>query len=446
MTRALRVFFLIGDFVFLNVSVLLSVYLVQTNDSLPTQSQQAYLFIFSNLSWFFLVLVSTPYNITKGWSVSRVMKGQFAFVFVHLLVVAALVFFFRQSYSPLQLFVIYATFVPLFFTSRVAAFYLRKVVTAEPAAKHFVLIGRNYLSADIRKYYLMNPQEGMRFKGYLDFADNDTSLDEIRKFSLQEDIHEIYICLPKVNQEALHELVRFGLDSLIKIRIVSATRDNAIQLDQFDRAPGVDLATIKLDESFSQFIKRVFDVVFAATFCLLVLSWLVPIVGLLIKLDSRGPIFFRQLRSGLKNQPFGCLKFRTMIVNQQSDTMQASKNDPRITKLGHFLRKTSIDELPQFLNVLVGSMSIVGPRPHMLRHTEEYSKLIDRFMGRHYVKPGITGLAQCLGYRGETKDLIDMENRVRMDRYYIENWTFWLDIKIIFLTVISLVRGSDKAF
>jgi putative colanic acid biosynthesis UDP-glucose lipid carrier transferase len=135
-----------------------------------------------------------------------------------------------------------------------------------------------------------------------------------------------------------------------------------------------------------------------------------------------------------------------MIVNTDADTKQATLDDPRITKLGKFLRKTSIDELPQFINVFLGSMSVVGPRPHMIKHTVEYSKLIEKFMGRHYVKPGITGLAQCLGYRGETKTLADMENRVRLDRYYIENWSFWLDLKMIFLTVISLLRGSEKAF
>jgi putative colanic acid biosynthesis UDP-glucose lipid carrier transferase len=135
-----------------------------------------------------------------------------------------------------------------------------------------------------------------------------------------------------------------------------------------------------------------------------------------------------------------------MIVNSNSDTLQATKDDPRITKFGQFLRKTSIDELPQFINVFFGSMSVVGPRPHMLKHTEEYSKLIEKFLGRHYIKPGITGLAQCMGYRGETKTIDDMQNRVRLDRYYIENWSFWFDIKIIFLTIISLVRGSDKAF
>jgi putative colanic acid biosynthesis UDP-glucose lipid carrier transferase len=135
-----------------------------------------------------------------------------------------------------------------------------------------------------------------------------------------------------------------------------------------------------------------------------------------------------------------------MKVNADSDSKQATKNDPRITRLGAFLRKSSIDELPQFFNVFIGNMSVIGPRPHMLKHTEEYAILIEKFMGRHYVKPGITGLAQCMGYRGETQTVGDMENRVRLDRYYIENWTFWLDIKIIFLTIISLIRGSDKAF
>src|SRR6185295_324055 len=138
--------------------------------------------------------------------------------------------------------------------------------------------------------------------------------------------------------------------------------------------------------------------------------------------------------------------FRTMVVNNMSDTIQATKSDTRITKLGSLLRKTSIDELPQFINVFMGTMSVVGPRPHMLKHTEQYGKLIEEFMGRHYVKPGITGLAQCLGYRGEITDITDIRNRVRMDRYYIENWSFLFDLKIIYMTIISLLRGSEKAY
>ena len=135
-----------------------------------------------------------------------------------------------------------------------------------------------------------------------------------------------------------------------------------------------------------------------------------------------------------------------MIPNTESDQKQAEKNDPRITKLGRFLRKSSIDELPQFINVILNDMSLIGPRPHPIKLNEKFTVSIRNLMSRHYVKPGVSGLAQCMGYRGETKDVADMENRVRMDRYYIENWTFWLDIKIIFLTVVSLIRGSDKAF
>ena len=244
-------------------------------------------------------------------------------------------------------------------------------------------------------------------------------------------------------------MIDFGLDSLIKVKVVVdfVSKDNqTIQLNRFTQEPESSTSAIPLDESRNQFIKRIFDIIFSSAFLILIMSWLLPIITIIIKLDSKGPVFFRQLRSGESNKPFWCFKFRTMIVNLESDSKQATKDDPRITKLGHFLRMTSIDELPQFINVFIGNMSVVGPRPHMLRHTEEYSRLIEKFLGRHYVKPGITGLAQCMGYRGETKDLTDMENRVRLDRYYIENWTFWLDIKIIFLTVVSLIRGSDKAF
>ena len=135
-----------------------------------------------------------------------------------------------------------------------------------------------------------------------------------------------------------------------------------------------------------------------------------------------------------------------MSVNNDADHRQASRDDTRITTVGSFLRKTSLDELPQFLNVLSGEMSVVGPRPHMLKHTEEYSKVIGKFMARHYVKPGVTGLAQSKGYRGETKNIIDMKNRVKLDRFYIENWSFLLDVKIIVLTVFELLRGSEKAY
>lgn len=192
--------------------------------------------------------------------------------------------------------------------------------------------------------------------------------------------------------------------------------------------------------------KQVFDFVFAALVLVFLLSWLVPLIALLIKMESNGPVFFKQLRTGKHGKSFYCLKFRSMTVNNDADTKQACKDDCRVTKLGAFLRKNSLDELPQFINVLKGEMSVVGPRPHMVRHTEDYSKTIHNFMDRHLIMPGITGLAQVSGYRGETRELSAMANRVKADIHYLYNWSFGLDIKIVLLTVVQIIKRNENAF
>jgi putative colanic acid biosynthesis UDP-glucose lipid carrier transferase len=179
---------------------------------------------------------------------------------------------------------------------------------------------------------------------------------------------------------------------------------------------------------------------------LFVFSWLFPILAILIKLESKGPIFFKQMRSGRDNHAFLCYKFRSMKVNKHLEHRQATLGDPRITKVGTFLRKTSLDELPQFFNVLLGNMSVVGPRPHMLTHTEQYSQLIDQFMVRHFLKPGITGWAQINGLRGETKTTEAMLERVEADVWYLENWTFLLDIKIVLNTILKSITGDKNAY
>ncbi|WP_324672918.1 exopolysaccharide biosynthesis polyprenyl glycosylphosphotransferase [Hymenobacter sp. GOD-10R] len=193
-------------------------------------------------------------------------------------------------------------------------------------------------------------------------------------------------------------------------------------------------------------VKRVFDLLFASLVLIFLLSWLVPLIALLIKLDSKGPVFFKQLRTGKDGLPFYCFKFRSMRMSNDADHKQASRGDSRITRLGAILRKTSLDELPQFINVLRGEMSVVGPRPHMLKHTEDYARVIDNFMVRHAVMPGITGLAQVAGHRGETKELTAMTKRVNADIFYIKNWSFLLDVKIVLLTVKQAVKGSENAF
>ncbi len=174
-------------------------------------------------------------------------------------------------------------------------------------------------------------------------------------------------------------------------------------------------------------LKRGFDIAFSGTFLIFSPVIFIP-VAIAIKLSSPGPVFFRQKRTGYMGRDFLCWKFRTMRVNEQADGMQATRNDPRKTKLGDFLRRTSIDELPQFINVFMGDMSIVGPRPHMLKHTEDYRRLISQYMVRHLIKPGITGWAPVSGYRGQTEELWHMERRVEHDIWYIQHWSFLLDL------------------
>lgn len=447
MTTIVRALLFTGDLIFLNISIFLSAFWYAKGFR-SGDINSIYLLIFSNLAWLFLVLVSTPYHITKEWSISKIVKSQMAFLFIHSLTVVSLIFFFKKEYSVFQILLIYILFVPAFLLIRGILFYLRNILTAELMEKSYILIGRNSLANEIRKYFLMNPASGMKFQGYFDYSPGNFDLSQIQKFCEKRNVHEIYYCLPNPPKNELDQLVNYGLDSLIKVKLIVESNyvNQGISLDSYDVQPGMNLATIPLDEPKNQAIKRVFDLAFSGLFSIVVLSWLIPIVGLIIKLDSKGPIFFHQLRSGEGNRPFWCLKFRSMKVNEEADTRQATQDDPRITKIGAFLRKSSIDELPQFLNVLMGSMSVVGPRPHPIKLNEKFESLISNIMSRHYIKPGITGLAQCMGYRGETQTLADMENRVRLDRYYIENWTFWLDIKIIFLTIVSLLRGSDKAY
>ena len=200
-----------------------------------------------------------------------------------------------------------------------------------------------------------------------------------------------------------------------------------------------------LDNPLNRYIKRATDIVIASVALLFVLC-LLPFIYIILKCQSPGPLFFQQPRTGLNGKDFMCYKFRSMHVNKDADKLQATKNDPRKFPFGNLMRKTNIDEMPQFWNVLKGDMSVVGPRPHMLAHTMMYSALIDKYMVRHLLKPGITGWAQVTGYRGETKELWQMEKRVERDIWYMENWSFWLDMRIIWMTFKSIFVPDKNAY
>lgn len=272
---------------------------------------------------------------------------------------------------------------------------------------------------------------------------------EVEAYVQENNIDEIYCTLPGNNDGKILRMLNFAEKHMVRFYIVPEFyRDvkKSLVMEVMESIPLLTVRREPLQAAYNRALKRSFDIVFSLSVLLTVFPVLYILVGILIKMSSRGPILFKQKRTGLYGQEFECYKFRTMRVNAQADTLQAVKNDPRKTRIGDFLRRTNLDEFPQFVNVLLGDMSVVGPRPHMLKHTEQYSALIDKYMVRHLVKPGVTGWAQVTGYRGETKTLEQMEGRVKRDVWYIENWSFFLDLKIIVVTVLNMFKGEKNAY
>jgi putative colanic acid biosynthesis UDP-glucose lipid carrier transferase len=263
-------------------------------------------------------------------------------------------------------------------------------------------------------------------------------------------VDEVYCSLTELNKEQLKEVVRFTNDKDIVVKMIPNSEEfysKHQNVEYYGETLKV-LSVRKLPFDFveNHLVKRFFDIIFSLLVCLFVLSWLIPILWVLVIIESKGPLLFKQKREGLNGEQFLCYKFRSMKLNEVSDKVHTSKNDNRVTKIGGFLRKTSIDELPQFFNVLEGAMSVVGPRPHLKSLSQEYQKEVGDYLKRHVVKPGITGLAQVSGYRGEIKKRSDIKNRVRLDIFYIENWSFFLDIKIVLKTIFNVFKGEEKAY
>jgi putative colanic acid biosynthesis UDP-glucose lipid carrier transferase len=275
------------------------------------------------------------------------------------------------------------------------------------------------------------------------------TIDQIENFVKNNSIDEIYCTIPGTNSEKISELLNFAEKNMIRFYIIPEFyRDikKSMILEVMESVPLLTIRTEPLQSTYNRFLKRCFDLAFSVAVLLTIFPLLYIAAGILIKITSPGPILFHQKRTGLYGKIFECYKFRTMRVNEEADRLQAAKDDPRTTKIGSFLRRTNLDEFPQFINVLLGDMSVVGPRPHMLKHTEQYSILIDKYMVRHLVKPGITGWAQITGYRGETRTLEQMEGRVKRDVWYLENWSFFLDLKIIVVTIINMFKGESNAY
>ena len=259
---------------------------------------------------------------------------------------------------------------------------------------------------------------------------------------------EMYVCLSRRDKDTVRRLSHFCDQHVIRFYFVPVSVETLginLKRELLDDMEVYTTYEIPLANPVNKLIKRFFDIVLSLIF-LIPTALMIPFILLIIKIQSPGPIFFKQKRTGLDGKEFEMLKFRSMHVNKDADKVQATKDDPRKYPFGNFMRKSNIDELPQFLNVLKGDMSIVGPRPHMLAHTEQYSQLIDKYMVRHFVKPGLTGWAQVTGFRGETKELWQMEGRVKRDIWYIEHWSVWLDIRIIWMTAKTVFIHDKNAY
>lgn len=274
-------------------------------------------------------------------------------------------------------------------------------------------------------------------------------LDNFKKVLVEEKIEFIYICFGNgLDEELINQVIDIAENLYVHVGFIPNNAMNnrqSLDINYLDTFPILTFKKYPLDHSFNQIIKRLFDIVFTVLTFVFLLSWLMPLIALAVYFTQGRPIFFAQKRNGLNGKEFDCLKFRTMIPHKHNSVKPTERNDPRVTKLGKILRKTSLDELPQFINVLKGEMSIVGPRPHMVSENESYSDIIKRYSIRHYVKPGITGLAQVKGYRGAVDTEKDMEMRIRTDIYYVRNWSFLLDVFIIYKTAKLMLFGDENA-
>lgn len=408
----------------------------------------AYLFF----SWIIISVKNEFYEVERYAKISKVFSLLFRQFVVFFVVLYAFIGFFKEySVSRLYLAQYYASCFLLVAFFKILMYYLLQRYREALGGnfRNTVVIGNNAKAKQLVKIFEDRPEFGFIFKKGFIPKSKYFSVQDCISYIDTEGIDEIYCSVAELSNKDLADIVDYADNNLKVVKFIPDNKfiyNKRLRFDYYDYLPVLSLREIPLEASLNYFLKRAFDVIFSLLVIVFILSWLVPLMGILIKLESKGPVFFKQNRHGINGGEFKCYKFRSMAVNQDADKAQATKGDMRVTRLGNFMRKTSIDELPQFFNVLFGQMSVVGPRPHMVLHTEVYGNLVDKYMVRHFVKPGITGLAQVRGYRGEITQDSDIINRVRLDIFYVENWSMALDFKIIIDTVLNVFRGEENAY
>lgn len=413
-----------------------------------------YFLVYVNVSWILIAYYSNFYRInriTKGIRIITLLLAQFS---MFMPVFFTYFVLFTERKVDKGEFVILAILFSIVAIIKFSLFYALKIYRELGRNyRNVVFVGADNSTKKLSDFFSLQENFGFRNLGFFSdkvytSKDYQGKISEIFDFIIKYEVDEIY-CSAFTSKENVKKILEFSNTNNKVVRSIPEAKDlysKNLEVEYYGSIPILKVKELPLEKREIRFFKRVFDIVFSLFIITAILTWLIPLLFIIIKLDSKGSLFFKQKRSGFKGEDFYCYKFRSMKLNDLSDKKQVSIDDDRITKVGKFLRKSSIDELPQFFNVLKGEMSVTGPRPHMSQQSLAFEKEINKYIQRNAVRPGITGLAQVSGYRGEIKKKSDIENRVRLDIFYIENWSFFLDIKIIFKTVFNLFSVEKKAY
>lgn len=452
MVRHTKILLLLLDILVLNLSFFFAILIRFGGVDFPYQGDYLRVLILGNVIWFLLIGVFDAYKMMRFEPMEQTLRRTLKMVFAHfpLFILMTYVMDFRDS-SRLVFLVFLGLFVLGVIVYRIFLFELLKYLRRRGVNHKVVaIVGYNDNAKDIYDVLTSDISYGYRVMGF--FTDVEVGANEIRyignidsieKELMKGRIEELYVALATTNARRVKKIFSLCDRHGVRVKIIpdfqKYTASHHVQISYYSHVPVLRMRREPLAYLSNQLVKRGFDIIFSIIVLFGLFIWVFPIVALIIKLSpSKGPVIFRQKRSGLDGQIFTCYKIRTMIMDGDFNEKGTMKDDKRITKFGWFLRKTKIDELPQFINVLIGTMSVVGPRPHMLVHTEKYSDLINEFNVRHYVKPGITGWAQTVGFIDSDQKLKEMKDKVKNDIWYIENWSFLLDLKIILNTTLSI--------
>jgi len=414
--------------------------------------------LYSIISWLISTFLLKFYNVYRYTSALNIVSLLLKQFLVYTILVFAFLGVFRSINIQAFVTINYLLFAFLIIgVIKLLSYYLLKTfrLRLKGNIRHVVIIGKSEGAKELKNLFLQKKDLGYDLVGVFSNSKtgefNGNIEDSFNFLEENTNVDEIYCAIDELTEKQVNEYVKYANAHHCNIKFIPNTKKlftKRLKTDFYNYQPILSIQEVSLNNDFNKLIKRSFDVVFSLLVIIFILSWLSIILFILIKLESKGPLFYKHKRNGINYKEFTCFKFRSLRSNKEVKGKYVTQDDNRVTKIGKFLRKTSIDELPQFINVLKGDMSVVGPRPHMISYTDDYSKIIDKynFIFRHNVKPGVTGLAQIKGYRGEIKNDNDIVNRIKYDIFYIENWSLILDLKIIFQTLINIIKGDVNAY